>query len=133
MAVALHDTTSRPWSLVVLVTLVSALAVDAIVAAVRYSLIVESDRAGDAAVAIVVAVLGVAGAVASLAWSGKGRLVRAVAAALSVLFALVTFMVGLLDLADGEVLGGALRTVGSAAIVVLIKPALFSPRSSSAS
>lgn len=133
MAVAPSDTTSRPRSLIVLAALTAALTVDATVVAVRYSLIVESDKAGDAALAIVVAVLGAAAVVASLASSGRGRVARGAAAAVVVPFALMTFLVGLLSLADGEVVGAGLRTVAAAAIVALIKPGLFPVRSSSAS
>ena len=130
MAVALPRA-GRPRMLVALAALTAVLAVDAIVVAVRYSLIVESDRAGDAAVAIVVAVVGIAAVVLTLASSVKGRVVRGVAAVLVVPFGLITFLVGLLSLADGEVVAATLRTMAAVAIMALVKPALFPVHSSS--
>lgn len=111
-----------------LVLLTAALALDAAVVAVRYAAVVHSDRAGDAVFAAGIAVVGAAGA--ALAFRANGRVGRGAAAALLVPFAVLTLLVGLLSLADGEAVSGAMRVAGAAGVLLLIRPVLFSPRSS---
>lgn len=104
------------------------LALDAIVVAVRYAPIVGSEQLGGAVAAGVLAVLGIAGTLASLMAPHRSLLVRAVATSFLVPFALLTFLVGVLELADGELVGAGIRSITALMILALIKPALFPPR-----